>query len=302
MPRFSILMPTHNRSDVIGFAIRSVLMQSEEDFELLVAGDGCTDDTASVVRSFADERIRWFDLPKAPHFGYANRNIALRDARGEVIAFVAHDDLIFPDHLALLGRAIEDGADWAYSRPIFVTTDGVVLPLCTNLTFEDERIAFLEAGNTIPASCIVHRRDCLDRFGYWPEDIPKSADWYLWRKIVGGGAKVAYVPVPTTLHFRAVWRTGRVTRLHVAQTLLTIADAAAWWPSSLKVDIPEGRSEQAVFFERMAGGGAIWCAAFRTDVGRTIDRIAWDILRVTLPKLESRGRELKELRRKVAGL
>lgn len=203
MPRFTILMPTHNRSDVIGFAIRSVLMQSEEDFELLVVGDGCTDDTAKVVLSFADQRIRWFDLPKAPSFGYANRNLVLRDARGEVVAFVAHDDLIFPDHLALLGRLIEEGADWAYSRPIFVSTDGVVLPYCTNLTIDDERAFFLDQANTVPATCIVHRRDCLDRFGYWPEDVRKAGDWQLWRKIIGGGAKVAYLPAPTTLHFRA---------------------------------------------------------------------------------------------------
>jgi glycosyltransferase involved in cell wall biosynthesis len=279
MPRFTILMPTHNRADVIGFAIRSVLMQSEEDFELLVVGDGCTDDTANVVQSFADQRIRWFDLPKAPYFGYANRNIALRDARGEVIAFVAHDDLVFPDHLALLGRAIEEGADWAYSRPIFVSSDGVVLPFCTNLTIDGERAFFLEQANTIPASCVMHRRDCLDRFGYWPEDLRKGGDWALWKKIIGGGARVAYVAVPTTLHFRAGWRKGRVPGARFAHTVLAIADAAEWWPPSLKQDIPEGVTEQAVFFDRMAQGGAAWCASFRADVTRAIDRIAWDNVR-----------------------
>ena len=118
--------------------IKSVLWQTEQNFEILVAGDGCIDNTAEVVAAFKDERIRWFDLPKAPGFGYANRNVALRQARGELVAFLAHDDLLLPDHLALLAACFDDDrVEWAYSRPVWVSIDGLVLPLPINLKHAD---------------------------------------------------------------------------------------------------------------------------------------------------------------------
>src|SRR5262245_52316667 len=121
-PRFSVLLPTHNRADVLGFAIASVLEQSEPDFELLIVADGCTDGTRDIVASFADPRIHFYDLPKAPFFGYANRNVALQEARGRLVAFAAHDDLLLPDHLALMGDLLErSGVEWGYSRPLWVS-------------------------------------------------------------------------------------------------------------------------------------------------------------------------------------
>jgi glycosyltransferase involved in cell wall biosynthesis len=184
-----VLLPTHNRADVIGYAIKSVLRQTERDFELLIVGDGCTDNTADVVQGFLDERIRWFDLPKAPNFGYANRNQVLREARGELIAFIGHDDLLLPDHLRLLGRLFRTGhAEWGYSRPLWVADDGMVVPSAIDLRKPSHLNLFMTGFNAIPAQCVMYRRTCHERYGYWPEETIEAGDWQLWKTFLSPAA------------------------------------------------------------------------------------------------------------------
>jgi glycosyltransferase involved in cell wall biosynthesis len=311
MPLFSVLMPTHNRADVIGYAIRAVLMQTERDFELLIVGDGCTDDTSEVIARFEDPRIRWFDYPKAPWSGYANRNLALREARGELIAYAQHDDLMLPDHLALMGRAMHAGIDWAYTQPLWVTTDGILVPYGTNLMNPDELTEFLTAYNTIPTNCIGHRRDCLERFGDWPEDIAEGADWYLWHKIIGGCGRerIAYVPVPTALHFSAIWKKSRHSSAREVHTWLGVVEAANWWPRPLRYSIPGPLQEQRILFEALQAGGDEFVADIRRAVGVVMDRVAWDNIRRALPRiaeletqLSNGQREMEAARAHVADL
>lgn len=59
-PKFSILLPTRNRSHLAQHAIRSVLGQSEKDFELVISDNSSNDETAKVVKGFSDHRIRYF--------------------------------------------------------------------------------------------------------------------------------------------------------------------------------------------------------------------------------------------------
>ena len=59
MPTVSIIIPTYNRSHIIGRALQSVLNQTYRDFEVIVADDGSTDGTEAVVKEFNDERIRY---------------------------------------------------------------------------------------------------------------------------------------------------------------------------------------------------------------------------------------------------
>ena len=88
----SIILPTYNWSAVLPFSIASALDQSFGDFELIVVGDGCTDDTEAVVRSFADARIRFVNLERNSGAQSAPNNAGVELARGRWIFFLNHDD------------------------------------------------------------------------------------------------------------------------------------------------------------------------------------------------------------------
>ena len=271
-PAVTVLVPTHNRAAVLRFAVRSVLAQTFTDFELLVVGDGCTDDTAAVVAEPGDARIRWLDLPKAPNFGYANRNRALREARGELVAYLGHDDLWLPDHLELLvGLARERDAGFAAGRGLLVSPDGTIRQHVMHL--EDPAMVrrLLRGREGFSPSTVVHRRDYLERFGYWDESLPRAGDTELWMRFLrGNGGRAAYSPAPTSFHFVADWRaqTWRSRLLDGARRL----DGAL--PAELAVPVPPGRLEQEAFWQAIEADPAGFTARIRRGARIDTDRLA----------------------------
>ena len=92
-PQITVILPTYNWSSVLRYAISIVLRQTFTDFELLVIGDSCTDDSAQVVAEAGDARVRWIQLPENKGHQSGPNNVGLRQARGEFIAYHGHDDL-----------------------------------------------------------------------------------------------------------------------------------------------------------------------------------------------------------------
>ncbi|MFM9941383.1 MAG: glycosyltransferase family 2 protein [Hyphomicrobiaceae bacterium] len=97
-PVVSVVIPTFNRAHRLGAALRSVLDQTFQDFEIIIVDDASTDATLSALREFSDTRISVLRHP-VNRGAAASRNTAIALARGQYIALLDSDDTWLPDKL-----------------------------------------------------------------------------------------------------------------------------------------------------------------------------------------------------------
>lgn len=97
-PLVSVIVPTYNRSQLLGRALHSVLAQTYPDWECLVIDDASVDETEEVVKRLGDSRIRYLrhDTNRGAS---ATRNTGIAEARGEHLAFLDSDDEWLPEKL-----------------------------------------------------------------------------------------------------------------------------------------------------------------------------------------------------------
>lgn len=104
-PRFSVVIAVHNRADVVGRAVASVLAQTFAGLEVVVVDDGSTDDSVAAARAVADGRVH---ILRQEHAGIsAARGSGVRRAHGTWIVFLDPDDEVAPGWLARIGRVID---------------------------------------------------------------------------------------------------------------------------------------------------------------------------------------------------
>ena len=279
MPRVTVVMATYNWSTVLPYSIGSALRQTFTDFELLVVGDGCTDDSGSVVAVIGDPRVRWINLPANSGHQSAPNNEGLRQARGEIIAYLGHDDLWLPHHLQSLVSALDDQhVDLAYALMANVGPEG---------RFVWPAIPRPQDGSFASPSAMSHRRRVTEAIGGWRDyrEMALTPDTELWQRAQAAGRRFAFVPRLTGLKFPAGWRRGvyRERPCH---------EQAAWLRRIESEPDFEARLLVRLVVDDQVPAGLTYRELSRHFVRETMSRIR---RRFALPW--SRGRTIDDLRR-----
>ncbi|MBM4035209.1 MAG: glycosyltransferase [Planctomycetes bacterium] len=193
LPRVSVIIPAFNAERYLRETLQSVLAQTYRDLEVIVVDDGSTDGTAALAETFASEVAQASRLCPVRVIRQANagpsaaRNRGIREARGELIAFLDSDDLWLPDKLAeqvpLFGGTGVPPVGLVYCHAERMDSEGRPLPTAqapkpVGRVFKD----FL-LRNHCPTSAAVVRRQCFEACGYLPEDMVWAEDWHLWLRL-----------------------------------------------------------------------------------------------------------------------
>jgi hypothetical protein len=202
----SVIIATYNYSSVLRYAIATVLWQTFRDFELIVVGDCCTDDSEEVVREFADPRVRWLNLAENSGSKSLPQNAGIEIARGHYIAYLAHDDLWHPTHLATVFESMErSAADLVHTVAVYVPPPGTTERHVSGIFPEPFR-----AGYVLVHSSVLHRRSLTEEIGPWPDhrltQVP--SDHLFWIRAAEAGKRFVSVPKLTVWKFNASSRPG----------------------------------------------------------------------------------------------
>jgi GT2 family glycosyltransferase len=249
----SVIIPTHNRARIIGPSIESALNQTYTKLQVVIADDGSSDDTRAVVESYG-ERITYVHQGNAGVS--AARNLGLRHARGEFIAFLDSDDSWRPwkieAQVAALGRHSEAGIVWTdmeavddagrlinarhlremYTAYAKVDVEGTLprVDMLGALTpsapgefaaaavREGDLFTPILLGNLIHTSTVLFRRSWLERTGGFDESFSRAGEDYEFYVRLCSAGPAVFIDAPST-----VYRVGAADQLTRPAMALEIA-------------------------------------------------------------------------------
>jgi glycosyltransferase involved in cell wall biosynthesis len=192
-PLVSVVVTTYNHARYIGAALRSVLEQSYDPYEVIVVDDGSLDGTGEEIERFRDRVLKVWQ----PNQGIAaSRNTGVRHARGELVAFLDGDDLWKPQKLSLQvdaalrhprsGAVVVDGIQFderetlrgslmsPYLAGLLAGRESITLPCYERL---------LQTNLITTLSQVMVPKRVLDRVGPSDTRFRVSSDWDLYLRI-----------------------------------------------------------------------------------------------------------------------
>jgi len=253
-PEVSIIIPAYNTAALIPECLRSVFSQTYSEFEAIVVNDG-SPDTPELEKALAPYLGQIVYIKQENKRAAGARNTAIRQAKGEFLAFLDSDDAWLPEHLAAQMELFRQDPtlDLVYADTLVVGDPQHTWRFMDRCPSRGEATfnALAVERCQIPISTVVARHDAIVKAGMFDENLPCFDDYDMWLRTAFHGGKIAYTfEVQARLSGR---RPGSLSEsLHKM--------VAAYWTILEKTlqTLPLSQSQRDVITNRLAESKAIY--------------------------------------------
>jgi len=205
----SVIIPTHNRADMLLRAIKSVLAQKYSNIEVIVVADFCTDNTRGVVENISDKRIIFLSLDKNVG-GAQARNIGLDIAKGKFIAFLDDDDEWLENKIVEQINVLNKYSDVAIVSTDYFFLNGSEVVGTSNIKENITVNDLLYYNYCGSFSFCMTKKSFINDLRINPK-LKSCQDWDLWLKILlHTGLRCQVVKAPSPL---VIYQKGHVNKI-----------------------------------------------------------------------------------------
>ncbi|MBQ8785057.1 MAG: glycosyltransferase [Alphaproteobacteria bacterium] len=193
--KFSLIMPTYNRKELISKSINSVLNQTYQNFELIIIDDGSTDGTEEFIKNSYPKELQSGKIKyiyKDNEGVCKARNIGLQNAQYDWIGYVDSDNMVYPNYLEVFADGIQHNEHKVYYSQFRKISN-------FNITGHYFIFEKLIEANYIDLGTIIHHRQIYKELGGFDENMTRLVDWDL---ILTYTKKYSpyYIALPTLLY------------------------------------------------------------------------------------------------------
>ena len=247
MEKISVVIPAYNRESTLLRAVKSALSQTVPVHEILICDDGSTDNSKKIITELNNPAVKWIDcgkngMPSVP------RNMGIKAATGEWIAFLDSDDEWLPEKINLQLEALAKNKTEACStnanRMVNEKNCGIYL------SFLKEKITFfaLLPVNNIICSSVLVRKKLLERISFFPEGKEYKAieDYALWLRL-STQTDFSFLPEPLVNYYDNPQSSVRSNYSDVWDLRSVIFSGFTNWLEEKKVVLNDAQKKQLAF-------------------------------------------------------
>jgi len=207
MQLVSVVIPAYNSAQYLPDALRSCLAQTYQPIEIIVVDDGSTDNTRELVQDFPGVRYIYHE-----NRGVAvARNTGLYASGGEYIQFLDADDTLAPTKIERCMRAFAEHPEvgWVYTDYVVFDPD-MRAPAARQHPHPSGKMpegdalwqALVQLNCFFPPHATLIARHALDAVGGSNEALWRSADWFMWLRLLAAGYRCYYIDEPLVQYRR----------------------------------------------------------------------------------------------------